>query len=41
MNKKRIDSDRDLGIYIDFVMAVGAFDGPAPEKIFYDAEFEL
>jgi len=41
MNKKRIDSDRDLGIYIDFVMAVGAFDGPAPEKIFYDGEFEL
>lgn len=41
MNQVRIDPDPDLGKYFDFLEAVGAFDGQAPEKIFYDEEFEL
>lgn len=41
MNQERMDSDPDLGKYFDFLEEIEAFDGPAPEKIFYDAEFEL
>jgi len=41
MNQVRIDPAPDLGKYFDFLEALGAFDGPAPEKIFYDEEFEL
>jgi hypothetical protein len=41
MNKVRMDADPDLGKYFDFLEEIGAFKGPIPEKIFYDAEFEL
>jgi len=40
MNKVRLDADPDLGKYFDFLEEIGAFGGPIPEKIFYDAEFE-
>jgi len=41
MNKVRLDADPDLGKYFDFLEEIGAFEGPIPKKIFYDAEFEL
>ena len=41
MDQEEMDSDPDLGKYFDFLEEIGAFDGPAPEKIFYDAEFEF
>ncbi len=41
MNQARIDHDPDLEKYIDFLMEMGAFDGPYEERTFYDEEFEL
>jgi hypothetical protein len=41
MNNERIGKDPDLGSYFDFLEAMGAFVGPAPRKVFYDAQFEL
>jgi len=41
MNQVKINHDPDLGRYIDFLMEIGAFDGPYEERTFYDEEFEL
>ena len=41
MNQVKINHDPDLESYIDFLMEIGAFDGPYEERTFYDEEFEL
>jgi len=42
MEKARIADDFDLESYIDFLMAIGAFESPEEtERTFYDEEFEL
>jgi len=41
MNQVKISPDPDLEGYIDFLMQIGAFDGPYEERTFYDEEFEL
>ena len=41
MNQVKISPDPDLEGYIDFLMEIGAFDGPYGERTFYDEEFEL
>ena len=41
MKQAKIDPDPDLESYIDFLMEIGAFDGPYEERTFYDEEFEL
>jgi len=38
---KQAKIDPDLESYIDFLMEIGAFDGPYEERTFYDEEFEL
>jgi len=41
MNQVKTNPDPDLEGYIDFLMEIGAFDGPYGERTFYDEEFEL
>ncbi|RLB77328.1 MAG: hypothetical protein DRH15_11435 [Deltaproteobacteria bacterium] len=41
MGRVKVNSDPDLGPYIDFLMEIGAFDGPYEKRTFYDEEFEL
>ncbi len=41
MERLKAIPDSDLEAYIDFLMEIGAFDGPYEERTFYDDEFEL